>query len=289
MSEFLIITGLSGRAQHGGRHVRGPRLVRHRQPAAGADRQGRRAGRTSRRRSETEQVALVVGRSGPATSTSSPPPSTPLRDEGQRACASCSSTPPTTCSSAATRTPAAATRSPARAASPRASSASAPCSTRSRPRPTSSSTPATSTSTSSATASLDLFARDDRSRRMQTSVVSLRVQARPPARRRPRLRLPLPPEPPLGRRAAPPDRPRRAGAATTSSASPRPASSSSSSTTCSTSSCRPTCKEGKSLPDVAVGCTGGRHRSVVIAEELAPRPRRARLRPRCVMHRDIDR
>ena len=47
-------------------------------------------------------------------------------------------------------------------------------------------------------------------------------------------------------------------------------------------------KEGKSYMGVAVGCTGGRHRSVVLAEELA-----ARIRTRgfaaSVFHRDIAR
>ena len=45
MGEFLIIAGLSGRGgRPAGGHVRGPGLLRHRQPAAGADRQGGRAG-----------------------------------------------------------------------------------------------------------------------------------------------------------------------------------------------------------------------------------------------------
>ena len=47
-------------------------------------------------------------------------------------------------------------------------------------------------------------------------------------------------------------------------------------------------KEGKSYMSVAVGCTGGRHRSVALAEELA-----ARIRDRgygaAVFHRDISR
>src|SRR5690606_287202 len=46
--------------------------------------------------------------------------------------------------------------------------------------------------------------------------------------------------------------------------------------------------EGRELLVVAVGCTGGRHRSVVIVEELARRlgPRGHRLH---VTHRDMDR
>ncbi len=46
--------------------------------------------------------------------------------------------------------------------------------------------------------------------------------------------------------------------------------------------------EGKTYVTVALGCTGGRHRSVAIAEELARRLRRAGMAPR-VQHRDIDR
>jgi len=47
-------------------------------------------------------------------------------------------------------------------------------------------------------------------------------------------------------------------------------------------------KEGKSYLSIAVGCTGGRHRSVVLAEELAGRIARNGFSPR-VNHRDIDR
>jgi RNase adapter protein RapZ len=46
--------------------------------------------------------------------------------------------------------------------------------------------------------------------------------------------------------------------------------------------------EGKSFLTVAIGCTGGRHRSVVISEELARRLRRRGVQVR-VQHRDIDR
>lgn len=45
--------------------------------------------------------------------------------------------------------------------------------------------------------------------------------------------------------------------------------------------------EGKSYLTVAVGCTGGRHRSVVVAEQLAARVRRLG-RPLALTHRDID-
>lgn len=45
--------------------------------------------------------------------------------------------------------------------------------------------------------------------------------------------------------------------------------------------------EGKSYLTVAVGCTGGRHRSVVVAEQLADQVRRLG-KPLAVTHRDID-
>jgi UPF0042 nucleotide-binding protein len=47
-------------------------------------------------------------------------------------------------------------------------------------------------------------------------------------------------------------------------------------------------KEGKSYLSIAIGCTGGRHRSVAIAEELAARVAAQGYHP-TVHHRDIDR
>ena len=47
--------------------------------------------------------------------------------------------------------------------------------------------------------------------------------------------------------------------------------------------------EGKSYLTVAIGCTGGRHRSVMIAEALRTRAgRRRRRAARASRHRDID-
>jgi len=45
-------------------------------------------------------------------------------------------------------------------------------------------------------------------------------------------------------------------------------------------------REGKSYVTVGIGCTGGRHRSVMVANELTRRLRRAGLDARA-MHRDI--
>jgi UPF0042 nucleotide-binding protein len=47
-------------------------------------------------------------------------------------------------------------------------------------------------------------------------------------------------------------------------------------------------REGKSYLSIAIGCTGGRHRSVVLADEIASLMRRRGYSP-TVHHRDIDR
>ena len=47
-------------------------------------------------------------------------------------------------------------------------------------------------------------------------------------------------------------------------------------------------QEGKSYLSVAIGCTGGRHRSVAVAEQLAEQFRAVGLHPR-VTHRDLQR
>jgi UPF0042 nucleotide-binding protein len=47
-------------------------------------------------------------------------------------------------------------------------------------------------------------------------------------------------------------------------------------------------REGKSYLTIAMGCTGGRHRSVVLAEELGRRLDRHGM-PATVFHRDVDR
>ncbi len=47
--------------------------------------------------------------------------------------------------------------------------------------------------------------------------------------------------------------------------------------------------EGKSRLTIAVGCTGGYHRSIVIAEELATWLRDQDIGPVAVFHRELDR
>jgi UPF0042 nucleotide-binding protein len=46
--------------------------------------------------------------------------------------------------------------------------------------------------------------------------------------------------------------------------------------------------EGKAYLTIAIGCTGGRHRSVVLAEELAQRMRDMAYEV-SVRHRDVER
>lgn len=48
-------------------------------------------------------------------------------------------------------------------------------------------------------------------------------------------------------------------------------------------------REGKAYLTVGIGCTGGRHRSVVVADELAGRMADSLGRPFEVVHRDLDR
>ena len=47
-------------------------------------------------------------------------------------------------------------------------------------------------------------------------------------------------------------------------------------------------EEGKSYLTVAFGCTGGQHRSVMMAEEMAKRLRKAGYKVKA-LHRDIPR
>ena len=47
--------------------------------------------------------------------------------------------------------------------------------------------------------------------------------------------------------------------------------------------------EGKTRLTIAIGCTGGYHRSIVIAEELATWLREQDFGPVAVFHRELDR
>jgi UPF0042 nucleotide-binding protein len=47
--------------------------------------------------------------------------------------------------------------------------------------------------------------------------------------------------------------------------------------------------EGKTQLTIAVGCTGGYHRSIVVTEELAAWLRQRDFGPAAVFHRELDR
>ena len=128
------------------------------------------------------------------------------------------------------------------------------------------------------------------SRLSETSVISFGYKHGLPPRRRHRPRLPVPPQPSLGRRPPPPIGPGPLGPCTLRHG-PQPedeASSSTGSTTCSPSPLPGYVKEGKSYLSIAVGCTGGRHRSVVLAGEIAGSAEGTASTPP-YKHRDIER
>ena len=282
VSEFLIITGMSGAGRSQAADTfEDLGLVRDRQPAAGAHRQGGRAGPGAG--STAERVALVVGTghyldelTPPSTAlraTGAPGPDPVPRRDRRGAHPPLREHPP----------PPSAGR--ARTGHRRHRAGAGPARPGEGARPTSSSTPATSTSTSSATACSSCSAATAETRHADERGV-VRVQARAAARRRPGLRLPLPAQPPLGRRAAPPHRPRRAGARLRGSASPRRPSSWPSSTTCSPCSCRPTSRRASRTcrsPSAARAATTGRS---YIAEELAKLLAARGFQP-MVSHRDL--
>ena len=119
-------------------------------------------------------------------------------------------------------------------------------------------------------------------------VHELRLQARPAARRRPRIRRALPVQSALRARSASADRARR-----------RPSSSTSPATVAWTTfyeRLHPLLdflldqyvEEGKAHLVIAIGCTGGRHRSVAISEHLAERYRDRDDLTVAVSHRDIE-
>ena len=112
----------------------------------------------------------------------------------------------------------------------------------------------------------------------------VRLQARCAVRRRPRVRRPLPAQPALRRRAQ-----ARSTAVTSAVRSVRAESSRRARSSCagSRTSCGSSCRcyerEGKAYLTVAIGCTGGRHRSVTArgSSSGASSPRSATRRPSC--------
>ena len=115
----------------------------------------------------------------------------------------------------------------------------------------------------------------------------VRVQVRHPHRRRHGGRHAVPAQPVLGRRAAPAQRPRRARARLRAQAAPvrgvpRPYEGLVALLT------DGFLHEDKHFLTIAIGCTGGRHRSVVMAEAFAERLRAHGVRT-LVVHRDLGR
>ena len=189
------------RALGRGRRARGPRLLRDRQPAARAHREGRRArARGTRTRSSSRSWSTCARASSSTTSTAA---LAELRADGREHAGAVPrrgrrrARPPVRGDAAAS------TRSRPTTACPTASPPSARCSRSSRAEPTSSSTPSTSTCTSCATGCASCSATSRRAGCAADEHRVVRLQARAPARRRPRVRLPLPAQPALGRRAAP--------------------------------------------------------------------------------------
>ena len=112
------------------------------------------------------------------------------------------------------------------------------------------------------------LSRDRVARAARHHAAQLRLQARRAGRRRPGVRRPLPAESALRAGAAAADRPRPGGRRVHGARRRRRASSWIGSRTTCGSSMPYYVAEGKSYLTIAIGCTGGRHRSVMIAERL---------------------
>ena len=257
-----------GRPFDGGGHPRGPRLVRHRQHAVLAHLEGGRARRRGRRgdRSGSPSSSGAAGASSPsevvpaidALRAGPPGPGRLPRRPRRRARAG------------ASRGPGGATRCRP-AAWPRPSPTSARLLAELRDRGRRGRRHGRA-QRQPAAGPADRAVRADEPGEGHADVGRvLRLQARPPPRRRPGLRLPLPAQSALGRGAA-----ARCRASTQAVRDfvlgqeetgrlPRPRRRPARSCCC-----RPMPREGKSYLTIAMGCTGGRHRSVAIAEELGP-------------------
>ena len=103
----------------------------------------------------------------------------------------------------------------------------------------------------------------------------VRLQVRPAARRRLRAGRPLPAQPALGAGAARPHRPGRRRSAVRAGPARAPATFVETYARLINATAPGFEREGKRYLTVAVGCTGGKHRSVAIAEELAAAAARA--------------
>ena len=255
-----------------GRGARGPRLVRRRQPAgADAHAPGRhadqRAGGCARAAARRRRSTSAAGSSSATSHRCSPGCASPASST-----ASCSSTRPTRCWCAASSRCAGRTRCRATGASSTASRRSARSSPTCASAPTRSSTPPSSTCTTSRARSGPSSPAAPRTRCAIYDRV-VRVQVRHPAGRRPRGRRAVPVQPVLDHRAAAPDGPRRAGARLRA----RAARARSTFIDRYVDALEPVLagylNEEKRYVTIAVGCTGGKHRSVAVSEAIAARLR----------------
>ena len=286
VADILLITGLSGRRSIAGRgRARGPRLVRRRQPADSLVDTIVELG--SRPGSDIERLALVVGR--PAR-----------RRCCRRRSGGCAQRPPrpravprcvdARAGEALRHAAAASTRSTTRPTGwSRRSSASARCSqpvkAAGRPRhrhDRPERAPAEGVPHAARSAARATVVDADRGR-------ELRLQARPAARRRHRDGRALPAEPALGRGAAAADRPRPAGARLRARAGRGRRRSSTGSSDLLDLLLPAYEAEGKSYLTVAIGCTGGRHRSRRRRGGAGRVAARARAHEPRVTHRDLGR
>ena len=265
-----------GRAQHRGQRLEdlGWYVVDNLPP----ERAARRLAERGRRSGDSTRLAVVARRPQPLVLRRPADAVRRARRRRHRRPRSSSSRPPTTCSSAGTRRSAARTRCRATAGCSTASPASASCCATCAADADLVSTPPT-LNVHQLRAKDRRGVRRRRRHRLRVTVMSVRLQVRPAARRRPGRRLPLPAQPALGARAAAADRPERPvsdyvlgqpGAEEFLDALRAAARASSPPATCS---------EGKRFATIAIGCTGGKHRSIAIAEELARRLRAPARRP----------
>ena len=108
-----------------------------------------------------------------------------------------------------------------------------------------------------------------------------------PARRRPRVRRAVPAEPALRAGAEGPDRARPGGREVHGAARGHRPVRREAARSLLAFLVPQYVAEGKSYLTIAIGCTGGRHRSVMLAESARPSRSRRSGRPRPVRHRDM--